>query len=258
MVRARVLVVGPPDRFPSLQRSLREAGDEVAAETEILAVPRAIRAFRPDVIVVAATYDDVDTVTATCRRARALGGVPVVALPDVHDPCFCQAVLQAGAYDCVAATDPVDLIATHVWSVLVHRDRVPPPAMEFGNLLIDEAARTVRRDGEPVRLGALEFGLLAELARRPGVLVRRDALRNHLWTHHAARNSVDQAISRLRRKLQGACVIRTIRGVGYVLIPAEAPIGSEAAGRDYDASARRSATSASMPAVRTARSGAES
>lgn len=197
----------------------------MASETEILAVPRAIKAFRPDVIVVAVTNDDVDMVTATCRRARALGRIPVVAVPDVHDPSFCQTVLRAGAYDCVAATDPVDLIATHVWSVLVRRGRTPPPPVQVGDLLIDEATHTVLRNGVPVSLRPLEFSLLAELAREPGVLVRKEDLRNHLWGCYAARNSVDQAVSRLRRKIQGDCAIRTIRGVGYILLsPAEAAI----------------------------------
>ena len=190
-------------------------------EAEVLAVPRAIGAFRPEVIVVAATPGDVDTVTATCRRARVLGDVPVVAIPDVHEPCFCQAVLSAGADDCVAATDPVDLLATRVRCALVRRGRVAAPAVEIGDLLIDQAANAVLRDGQPVTLSPLEFSLLAELARHPGRVVRKADLLNHLWTSFAGRNSLDQAVSRLRRKLGGTCAIRTVRGVGYVLCPSE-------------------------------------
>lgn len=221
MAAPRVLLVGSPSRFGSLASVLRDSGEEVATETEVLAVPRAIRAFRPDVVVVAAAPGDVDTVTATCRRARALGDVPVVAMPDVHEACFCQAVLSGGVDDCVAATDPVELIATHVRRALVRRRRLAAPAVKVGKLVIDEASHAVEWEGRPLTLSSLEFCLLAELARHPGAVVRQADLLNHLWTSSSARNSLDQAVSRLRRKLGGACAISTVRGVGYVLCPSE-------------------------------------
>ena len=197
--------------------ALAALGCEIRVEDGPLSVSRVIGAFRPDVLVVAAVADDVDTVVATCRRAKTLGDVPVVVVPDAHLPGLCLAVLAAGAEDCVAASDPGDLILARVRGVLARRGRVAAPAVQIGDLLIDGASHAVLRDGEPVELSPLEFRLLAELARHPGVVVRKTDLRNRLWNGLAGPNSVEQAVSRLRRKLDGSCAVRSIRGVGYVL-----------------------------------------
>jgi two-component system response regulator MtrA len=176
-------------------------------------------ACRPDVLVVTGDPADVDAMTATCRRARGAGDVPIVMVPDVHRPAFCLAVLAAGADDCVAATDPVELILARVHGALVRRGRLAPPAVHVGNLVVDEGAHVVLRDGEPVQLSPLEFGLLAELAHHPGVVVGKADMLHRFWTCSAAPNNVDQAVSRLRRKLGRSCRLRTVRGVGYVLVP---------------------------------------
>ncbi|HLF40348.1 MAG TPA: response regulator transcription factor [Acidimicrobiia bacterium] len=222
MAAPRVLLVGRPAQLELLAGALRDSGCEVSAEPELLAVPSAIGVFRPDLVVIAASPADVDAMTVACRRAKAIGDVPVVMVPDFHVPEVCRAVLAAGAEDCVPATDPTDLILTRLEAALARRRRLALPAVQVGDLLIDEAAHLVLERGEAVDLSPLEFDLLVELARHPGLVVHKADLLNHLWARCAARNSVDQAVSRLRHKLDGSCTVRTVRGVGYVLRSDEA------------------------------------
>ena len=85
------------------------------------------------------------------------------------------------------------------------------------------ARRLVRVDGASVDLTALEFDLLAELARQPGIVVRRAELLARLWGDEftADGHLVDVHVANLRRKLRddpaAPQFIETVRGVGYRL-----------------------------------------
>jgi two-component system OmpR family response regulator len=84
--------------------------------------------------------------------------------------------------------------------------------------VIDVNAKTVFRDGARIPLTAMEFGMLATLARQRGQVVSRDALEQAIrqdGTHHVS-NVVDVIILRLRRKL-GRNVIATRRGLGFII-----------------------------------------
>ena len=93
-----------------------------------------------------------------------------------------------------------------------------PPGLE-----IDEGRRIVRVDGSPADLTALEFNLLAALAREPGIVVGRQAILDALWGPEFAGDDhlVDVHIANLRRKLGDDPArprfVETIRGVGYRL-----------------------------------------
>jgi DNA-binding response OmpR family regulator len=76
-------------------------------------------------------------------------------------------------------------------------------------------------DGLPVELTALEFNLLALLAREPGIVVGRQSLLDELWGPEFAGDDhlVDVHIANLRRKLgdepASPRFVETVRGVGY-------------------------------------------
>jgi DNA-binding response OmpR family regulator len=88
---------------------------------------------------------------------------------------------------------------------------------------IDASRRVVRVDGAAVELTALEFDLLAVLARDPGVVVGRQSLLDRVWGAEfvADDHLVDVHIANLRRKLGDdpghPRFIETVRGVGYRL-----------------------------------------
>ena len=96
-------------------------------------------------------------------------------------------------------------------------ERVP------AGLEVDEPRRTVRVDGQAVELTALEFDLLAVLARDPGIVIRRQALLDRVWGADfvADDHLVDVHIANLRRKLGDDPArprfVETVRGVGYRL-----------------------------------------
>src|SRR5258706_4852186 len=90
--------------------------------------------------------------------------------------------------------------------------------IEIGNLIIDTAARTVTRCGDPVTLTAREYTLLEFLALHRGEVVTRTTLYEHLFDQDESTlsNLLDVHVSNIRRKL-GHDLISTRRGHGYCI-----------------------------------------
>jgi two-component system, OmpR family, response regulator len=100
-----------------------------------------------------------------------------------------------------------------------------PAVLAVGDVTLDPAAHTVTRAGTPVDLSAREFALLEFLMRHPGEVLTRGRILEQVWDYSyiGFSNVVDVYVSYLRRKLErpfGRPLIRTVRGVGYVLEPA--------------------------------------
>jgi DNA-binding response OmpR family regulator len=80
-------------------------------------------------------------------------------------------------------------------------------------------------DGSPIDLTATEFGILATLARDPGVVVSRAALLDAVWgpEFEGEDHLVDVHVANLRRKLGDEAdrprFVETVRGFGYRLAP---------------------------------------
>ncbi len=95
------------------------------------------------------------------------------------------------------------------------------PAIEFGQVGIDRARRTVTRSGKLVELTPMEFDLLVYLVDANGRIVSREILMRRVWRYatNVASRTIDQHISRLRFKLEEDHLhpvhIITVRKVGY-------------------------------------------
>ena len=86
---------------------------------------------------------------------------------------------------------------------------------------LDPATRRVECHGTEVELSAKEYALLHALMQQPGRALSRAQLEQHLyaWGDEIGSNAVEVYIHHLRRKL-GPDVIRTLRGIGYVVAKA--------------------------------------
>jgi len=106
-------------------------------------------------------------------------------------------------------------------SVLGRNDQLPSSsAIVVGDLVVEEDAHAVYRNGSPIDLTHREFLLLTMLARHPNRVLNREVLMDRLWGHEAVTpNTIEVHISSLRRKLEGhgPRLIFTVRRVGYVL-----------------------------------------
>ncbi len=95
------------------------------------------------------------------------------------------------------------------------------PAILFGDVAVDVAARNVKRAGEPVDMTAREFDVLVCLLNERGRVLSREDIFRRVWgpKHHGTPRTVDNFIQQLRAKLevdsQEPVYIQTVRGVGY-------------------------------------------
>jgi len=90
----------------------------------------------------------------------------------------------------------------------------------WGELEIEPRRHLARRDGLPLALSPREFRLLLELWREGGALIPKQELAQRLDPLSEAVDfaTLEVHVSNLRRKI-GAHRIRTVRGVGYMLVP---------------------------------------
>jgi len=98
--------------------------------------------------------------------------------------------------------------------------------IETGSLRIDLSSRLVENAGQPVELTKIEFDLLAALAQRIGSAITRQSLVDRVLDpdREGTSRTLDVHFSRVRKKLGSeGSRIATVWGVGYRLLPPEAP-----------------------------------
>lgn len=92
--------------------------------------------------------------------------------------------------------------------------------LRHGPLTLDQAGRVAAINDKPLELSARELGLLETLMARPGRLVSKEQLVDHLceWGEEVSNNAIEVYVHRLRKKLEpGGIRIVTVRGLGYCL-----------------------------------------
>ncbi|WP_310724092.1 response regulator transcription factor [Streptomyces sp. N2A] len=102
---------------------------------------------------------------------------------------------------------------------LGRRTRPAPPVIERAGVTVDTARRLALRDGRPLPLSRMEFGVLEVLLRAQGAVVSGDDLIEEVWEEHTSyrTNAVQVTLSTLRAKLGDPPVIETVPGTGYRL-----------------------------------------
>ncbi|HYJ77114.1 MAG TPA: MtrAB system response regulator MtrA, partial [Actinomycetes bacterium] len=161
-----------------------------------------------------------------CRAIRAESGVPIVMLTAKTDTIDVVVGLESGADDYVVKPfKPKELVA-RIRARLRRSEEPAPELLEIGDLLIDVAGHSVKRDGAAIALTPLEFDLLVALARKPWQVFTREVLLEQVWgyRHAADTRLVNVHVQRLRSKVEqdpeSPEVVVTVRGVGYKAGPA--------------------------------------
>jgi DNA-binding response OmpR family regulator len=219
-VPQRILVVEDDATIAAaLADRLRAEGFEAEVVGDGLAAVARAEELLPDLVLLDVMLPGLDGLEV-CRRLQARRYVPVLMLTARDDETDVLVGLGVGADDYITKPFSMREVVARVRAVLRRAEAHLPAEqpVRVGDLVVDSERRQVVLDDRPVMLTPTEFDLLLCLARRPGVVLRRDQLLAEVWGYRDAGGSrtVDSHVRALRRKLRDD-LIRTVHGVGYAL-----------------------------------------
>lgn len=130
--------------------------------------------------------------------------------------------LEQGADDYLVKPFAFSELLARIRTILRRGTRLQPNLLRIADLEIDFVQHRVARRGKKLDLTPKEFALLSLLARRHGEALTRTVIADQVWDMNfdSHTNVVDVHMRRLRLKVDEPFdlkLIRTVRGVGYVL-----------------------------------------
>jgi DNA-binding response OmpR family regulator len=130
--------------------------------------------------------------------------------------------LGLGADDYLAKPFAFDELVARVRALGRRATPAAPPVLAIADLVLDQARRSVTRDGRPLELTRKEFGILEELIKARGAVVSSEELLERVWDANADpfTTTVRVTVMTLRKKLGDPPLIETVVGAGYrVTVP---------------------------------------
>jgi two-component system, OmpR family, response regulator BaeR len=224
---AVILIVEDEDKIAELLRDyLRQQGYEthrLARGDEVEAWARAnpVDLILLDVMLPGRSGLEV------CKALRAFSSAAIIMVTARVDEIDRLLGLELGADDYICKPFSPREVVARVKTVLRRTQRAVSGAaaadleVPGAGLLLDEAGWKATLDGAPLDLTAVEFKLLAVLARTPGRIFSRDQLMDAMYRDEriVADRTVDSHVKKLRRKIAdvvpGHEFVHSIYGVGY-------------------------------------------
>lgn len=248
--RKAVVVEDDMDIRLLLARTLTMQGFDVVAASDGAEGLALIREHEPELVTLDLNLPDLDG-TEVCRRLRVFSDAYVVMITARADEIDELLGLQIGADDFVTKPFSPRSLAARI-TAMFRRPRpsrigsapepagepdavepadqgaVPEGAAVHGVVSVDPESRTAQVAGKELVLTRTEFDLLAAFLGAPRRVWTKESLLRLVWGDEWATDEhlVEVHIGNLRRKIRDGGaetqVIRTVRGVGYGLVPASA------------------------------------
>ena len=178
---------------------------------------------KPDVAILDLGLPDGDGIDFI-RNVRTFSALPILVLSARTEETAKVAALDAGADDYLTKPFGVAELTARLRAMLRRGARTSEnesPLVEFGNVTVDLANRSVRRAGAAVHLTPVEFRLLAQLVAHPGKVLTHRLLLREVWgpSHVEHSHYLRIYMAHLRRKLEADPArprhLLTETGVGY-------------------------------------------
>ena len=183
------------------------------------------RATAPDLVVLDVMLPRMNGLEVLQTLRREGKHMPIIILSARNAEMDKVTGLELGAEDYVAKPFSLAELLARVRAALRRGPPIGPVTaphrIEFGDVVIDVDARSVRRAGAPVDMTATEFDVLMCMVSERGRVLTREQIFKRVWgeNHHGTPRTIDNFMQQLRAKLepdpQAPKHFQTVRGVGY-------------------------------------------
>lgn len=216
-----LLVEDEPTLRAQLRAALREAGyvvDEAdnGRDAHFLGETEAF-----DAVILDLGLPVLDGLSVLKRWREAGRAMPVLILTARDNWGEKVAGIDAGADDYQTKPFHMEELLARLRALIRRANGQASPVLRCGDLALDTRSSRVTLAGQPVALTSHEFKVLEYLLHRPGSIVSRTELTEHIYAQDFDRdsNTIEVFVGRLRKKLPPDR-IETVRGLGYRLVNA--------------------------------------
>lgn len=208
-----------------LSRLLRESGHAVDWVTAGRDVEASLAAEDYDGVILDLGLPDMDGLELLGALRARRSTVPVLILTARDSLGNRVGGLDLGADDFLPKPFEAAELLARLRAIARRRHGAVSATLTHGPLVLDTAGRRAWLAGRPIELSLRDWGLLELLVPRAGKIVSKEQIVQSLcgWGGEITLNAVEQYVHRLRAKLEPAgVVIRTVRGLGYMLVKDDA------------------------------------
>jgi two-component system copper resistance phosphate regulon response regulator CusR len=217
-----LVVEDEPKTAGFLKRGFGEAGFLVDVAADGFAGQTMIQTGKYDLVVLDIMLPGLDGLQILAAMRQAGNQTPVLMLTARDSTPDCVAGLELGADDYLVKPFAFSELLARARTILRRPPLREPAILRVGDLELDLAGHRAARAGLKLELTSREFSLLALFVRRVGEVLTRSFIAESVWdvSFQGDTNVVDVSVRRLRGKVDDPFprkLIRTVRGVGYVL-----------------------------------------
>jgi len=204
-----------------LEITLTANGYNVAEAANAKDAVVAAATHTPALIILDLGLPDLDG-QVVLKQLREWYQKPIIVLSACSSEDEIVKALDSGANDYL--TKPFrngELLARIRSSIRFSNTNEASPILNFGNLSVDLANHTVKKDGEPLKLTSTEFTMLALLSKNAGKVLTHQQLLKEVWGFSYINQTqyLRVFIGQLRKKIEDnpsqPTFIKTESGIGY-------------------------------------------
>jgi len=218
-----LIVEDDPNLGRGLQRALERWGHTHEWVRDGASALTRAKSMAFDMILLDLGLPKVDGLDVLAAMARDRVTAPILVITARDSLTDRVRGLDLGADDYLVKPFELDELAARMRSILRRTHRVAQPHLEVGALAIDTQNNEARFDGRLLSLSRIEFRLLQTLAERAGRVVTREFLMRVLYgPEGVGSNALEVHVHSLRKKISPD-LIRTARGLGYLMVDEKQP-----------------------------------